>query len=79
MAMLSSFYVRWPPRRIGTLPAIAASLPSHHSPCPPCPGLVNVRKNVGGGSFLAGYKRHLADYSSFEVRSLRGVQDHFNV
>lgn len=26
-----------------------------------------MRKNVGGGSFLAGYKRHFADYSSFEV------------
>lgn len=32
-----------------------------------CPGLVNVRKNVGGGSFLAGYKRHFADYSSLEA------------
>lgn len=31
-------------------------------------GLVSVRKNVGGGSFLAGYKRHFADYSSLEVR-----------
>lgn len=38
--------------------------------CPPPPaGLVNVRKNVGGGSFLAGYKRHFADYSSLEVRT----------
>lgn len=36
------------------------------SRAPPA-GLVNVRKNVGGGSFLAGYKRHFADYSSFEV------------
>lgn len=35
----------------------------------PRPGLVNVRQNVGGGSFLAGYKRHFADFSSLEVRS----------
>lgn len=39
----------------------------------PCPGLVNVRQNVGGGSFLAGYKRHFADFSSLEVRSCGAV------
>lgn len=37
-------------------------------------GLVNVRKNVGGGSFLAGYKRHFADYSSFEVSGAVGLR-----
>jgi DnaJ family protein C protein 11 len=37
-------------------------------------GLVNVRKNVGGGSFLAGYKRHFADYSSFEVHGAVGLR-----
>ncbi|KAL4442759.1 hypothetical protein ABPG77_006753 [Micractinium sp. CCAP 211/92] len=37
-------------------------------------GLVNVRKNVGGGSFLAGYKRHFADFSSFEVHGAVGLR-----
>ncbi|EFN53601.1 hypothetical protein CHLNCDRAFT_58555 [Chlorella variabilis] len=37
-------------------------------------GLVNVRKNVGGGSFLAGYKRHFADYSSLEVHGAVGLR-----
>lgn len=37
-------------------------------------GLVSVRKNVGGGSFLAGYKRHFADYSSLEVHGAVGLR-----
>lgn len=39
-----------------------------------CAGLVNVRKNVGGGSFLAGYKRAYADYSTFELHAAAGLK-----
>lgn len=40
-------------------------MPPHPAVCHA--GLVSVRKNVGGGSFLAGYKRHYADMSSLEA------------
>jgi hypothetical protein len=36
--------------------------------------LVNVRKNVGGGSFLAGYKRAFADSSSLELHGAVGMR-----
>ena len=35
---------------------------------------MNVRKNVGGGSFLAGYKRAFADSSSLELHGAVGMR-----
>lgn len=37
-------------------------------------GLVSVRKEVGGGSFLAGYKRVYQDYSTLELHAAAGLK-----
>lgn len=50
----------------GVAGPIVSAGPAQHA-VPGLAGLVNVRKNVGGGSFLAGYKRAYSDYSTFEV------------
>ncbi|RMZ52146.1 hypothetical protein APUTEX25_001536 [Auxenochlorella protothecoides] len=42
-------------------------------------GLVNVRKNVGGGSFLAGYKRVYSDYTTLDVNAAVGLKSLFSV
>lgn len=36
--------------------------------------MVNVRRDVGGGSFLAGYKRQFADYSSLQLTGAVGLR-----
>lgn len=33
-----------------------------------------MRKNVGGGSFLAGYKRAYSDYTTFELHAAAGLK-----
>lgn len=55
----------WPGRQRSMQQAPPCVAPA----CPRGAGLVSVRRNVGGGSFLAGYKRSFADYSSLEVNS----------
>ena len=40
---------------------------------------MSLRKNVGGGSFLAGYKRAFADQSALELHGAVGLQSLLSV
>ena len=36
-------------------------------------GQVGVRRNVGGGTFVAGYRRALTEYDSLEAQGMVGA------